>query len=191
MDLDETVGKAAILLEQVRQDYGDVPIAERRSFKTLGELAKGHLHEIGHLGIGKTAPKLASADLGGKPVQLDDFKGKVVVLDVWATWCGPCCAMIPHQREMVKQFEDKPFALVSISVDEDLKTLKDFLAKEPMPWNHWYNGPSGNIISDLNVQSYPTIYVLDGKGIIRYKDIRGKLLSEAVKILLTEIDQPK
>jgi thiol-disulfide isomerase/thioredoxin len=187
-DIDQVTRDSERLLEQVVRDFADVPIEGRRNGKTLGELAKGHLHEIRHLAIGKPAPELRSVDLDAKPVRLADLKGRVVVLDVWATWCGPCRAMIPHQRELVKRFNDKPFTLVSISVDEKREAVAAFLKKEPMPWAHWHNGSQGRIIADLNVWSYPTIYVLDAKGVIRYKDVRGKLLDQAVDSLLKEIE---
>src|SRR5450631_2188002 len=116
------------------RDFAEVPIVGRRNGKTLGELAKGHLHEIRHLAVGKPAPELKSIDLEGKPVRLTDLKGNVVVLDVWATWCVPCCAMIPHERELVKRLKAKPFAIVSISVDDKQETVVEFLKKEPMPW---------------------------------------------------------
>jgi thiol-disulfide isomerase/thioredoxin len=186
-DIGQLTKESENLLEQVVGDFSDVPIEGRRNGKTLGELAKGHLHELRHLAIGKTAPDLKSVDLDGRPVQLADLKGRVVVLDVWATWCGPCRAMIPHQRELVKRLAGRPFTLVSISVDEKRETLAEFLKKEPMPWTHWFNGPEGNIITDLNVWSYPTIYVLDANGVIRGKDVRGKLLDQAVDALLKEI----
>lgn len=159
-----------------------------RRAKTLGEIAKGHLHEIRNLGIGKAAPELKSVDLSGKSVQLADLKGQVVVLDVWATWCGPCQAMIPHQRELVKRLNGKPFTLVSITVDEKRDTVTQFLKKEAMPWTHWYNGPEGEIVTKLNVSSLPTIYVLDAKGVIRNKDVRGEQLDEAVDALLKELE---
>jgi len=188
-DIVQLTKETETLLEQVVRDFADVPIEDRRNGKTLGELAKGHLKEIRHLAIGMTAPQLKSVDLDGKPVQLADLKGNVVVLDVWAVWCGPCKAMIPHQRELVKRLDGKPFALVSISVDEKRETLAAFLKKEPMPWTHWYEGPDGKIIADLNVCSYPTIYVLDGKGVIRHKDVRGQFLDQAVDALLKEIEE--
>jgi thiol-disulfide isomerase/thioredoxin len=110
----------------------------------------------------------------------------VVVLDIWATWCAPCKAMIPHEREMVERLRDKPFVLVSISADEQKETLTKFLAREKMPWTHWWNGNEGGILEDWDVQGYPTIYVLDAKGVIRHKDLRGEKLEEAVNKLLEE-----
>jgi WD40 repeat protein/thiol-disulfide isomerase/thioredoxin len=188
-DIGQLTKETENLLEQVVRDFADVPIEDRRNGKTLGELANGHLREIRHLAIGMPAPELKSVDLDGKPVQLADLKGKVVVLDVWAVWCGPCRAMISHQRELLKRLDGKPFALVSISVDEKRETLAEFLKKEPMPWTHWYEGPGGKIIADLNVVSYPTIYVLDARGVIRHKDLRGKFLDQAVDALLNEIEE--
>jgi hypothetical protein len=97
--------------------------------------------------------------------------------------------MIPHERSLVKRLDGKPFTLVSINVDEKRETLAEFLKKEPMPWTHWYNGPDGKVLADLNVCSYPTIYVLDAKGVIRYQDVRGKFLDQAVDALLKEIEE--
>jgi thiol-disulfide isomerase/thioredoxin len=188
-DVDQITQESEKLLEQVARDFADVPISGRRNARTLGELAKGHLHEIRDLAVGKPAPDLTSSDLDGKPVRLADLKGRVVVLDVWATWCGPCREMIPHQRELVERLKNKSFTLVSISVDEKRETVVEFLNKEPMPWVHWFNGPDGRIVADLNVGFYPTIYVIDEKGVIQYKDVRGKLLDQAVDALLKEAER--
>jgi thiol-disulfide isomerase/thioredoxin len=140
------------------------------------------------LSIGKRAPELLSQDVDGRPVKLSALKGKVVVLDIWATWCGPCKAMIPHEREMVERLKGKPFALVSISCDADKETLTAFLAKEKMPWTQWWNGAAGGILEDWDVHYFPTIYVLDAKGVIRFKDLRGEKLEEAVNQLLKELE---
>jgi thiol-disulfide isomerase/thioredoxin len=143
------------------------------------------------LSIGKSAPEVFSQDLEGRKVKLSELKGKVVVLDLWATWCVPCRAMIPHEREMLGRLADKPFALVSISVDDDKETVTNFLKKEQMPWVHWWNGREGGIVEDWNVEAYPTIYIIDSKGIIRFKNLRDKELEEAVNQLLGEIEPPK
>ena len=89
---------------------------------------------------------------------------------------------------MVERLKDKPFRLVSISADEEKETLNDFLAKEKMPWTHWWNGHEGGVIEDWDVEAYPTIYVLDAQGVIRHKDLRGEELEKAVNALLDEAE---
>lgn len=177
------------LLERLVRDFADEPIDGRRNGTSVGELANAHLHEVRMLGIGRPAPELVSVDLTGKPVRLVDLTGRVVVLDVWATWCGPCVAMIPQHRKLTKKYSEKPFTLVSINADENRDTLTKFMKKNPMPWTHWYNGSDGNIIAELNVSSHTRVFVLDEKGIIRFKDLRGKLLDAAVATLLEELKE--
>jgi thiol-disulfide isomerase/thioredoxin len=153
---------------------------------TIREWAAGELLERRTLAVGKPIPEVRAEGLDGKTRAVTDHKGKVVVLDIWATWCGPCRAMIPHQREMVKKLEGKPFALVSVSCDEEKDTLKEFLQDTAMPWEHWWAGRNGELSKALNIRFYPTIYVVDAKGVIRYKNIRGEKLDEAVEKLLAE-----
>jgi thiol-disulfide isomerase/thioredoxin len=148
---------------------------------------------IPDLSVGKQAPEVVSKDLNGKEVKLSDLRGKVVVLDIWATWCGPCVSMIPHSRELVKKNKDKPFVLVSISADEKKETLTSFLEKQPMPWTHWWNGKSGGILADWEVEAFPTVYVLDTKGIIRAKivGVNEKELDEAIEKTLKDAEEKK
>jgi thiol-disulfide isomerase/thioredoxin len=160
--------------------------------KEYADLLKTKFPEVRvvDLSMGKEAPELVSQDLAGKPVKLSDLRGKVVVLDFWATWCPPCKAMIPHERELVKKMQGKPFTLVSISADDKKETLTEFLTKEPMPWTHWYNGPEG-VVEDWDMEYFPTIYVIDAKGVLRYKDVTDKDLEEAVEKLVKEAEAEK
>jgi len=176
--------------ERVAKDFADVKFGNET---TLGEQAKGPLFEIRYLAIGKAPPNVASQNLDGKKVELKDYQGKVVVLDIWATWCGPCRSMIPHERKMVKKHKDKPFALISVCADEEKGTLKKFLEENDMPWVHWWDGQEGNIVKGWNVQGLPTIYVLDTKGVIRYKFVGAVTdeLDEAVDKLLAEVKDAK
>jgi thiol-disulfide isomerase/thioredoxin len=153
--------------------------------------AEDALKDVKKFGIGKVAPPAESKDIEDKDVKLADLKGKVVVLDFWATWCGPCRSMIPHERDMVKKLDGKKFALVSVSADDEVKTLKDFLEKESMPWTHWFAGKGGDVLKEWKVQAFPTIYVIDAKGVIRAKYVGAgeeteKKLADLVAKLVTE-----
>jgi thiol-disulfide isomerase/thioredoxin len=183
-------------LETIEKAWGKTFVKERlaQAEKAKTELAgltktlrEKYADIVADLSIGQPMPALVSEDLEGKTATLADLKGKVVVFDIWATWCGPCKAMIPHEREMTERLKDKPFALVSISFDAEKKTLVDFLAKQPMPWNHWWNGAEGKLMDTLSIEHYPTIFVVDPNGVIRYKEIRGEALEKAVNTLLDEM----
>jgi peroxiredoxin len=183
MNDDASVKEAEKYFTRAEKEFGEVKMGQRG---TIGEMAKASLYELRNLRIGMKAPATECKTLKGEPSSLADYKGKVVILDFWATWCTPCKEMIPHEREMVEKFKTKPFALVSISVDEDKKELEEFLEQEKMPWIHWWAGPDSSIVKQWNVQRFPTIYVIDAKGIIRHKHIRGAELEMAVAKLLEE-----
>lgn len=163
-----------------------VPVTNRPTGPMAREWAERKLNEIRTLGIGKPLPEVSGEKLDGGKGSISDYRGKVVVLDVWATWCGPCCAMIPHETKMVERFKDKPFVLLSANVDQDKETLTQFLGGTPMPWDHWWVGPDSEFTKTLNIGAYPTIIVLDAKGVIRYKNLRDEKLEKAVQTLLDE-----
>jgi len=158
-------------------------------------LKKDFADVVVDLSVGAKAPVTEGVTLEGKKVKLSDLKGKVVVLDFWATWCGPCVRMIPHNREVVKKLADKPFVLVSISADEKKETLEAFMKKQEMPWTHWWDGRTGKVAELWDVEAYPTLYVIDHKGVIRHKQ-RGfggdsKDLDELVEKLVKAAEDDK
>ena len=100
--------------------------------------------------------------------------------------------MYPDERSLVKKMEDKPFALLGINSDTDKDALKKVLEKEKITWRSWWNGPkgtSGPLSETWNVRGWPTTYVIDSKGVIRHKDLRGKELDDAVDRLVKEVER--
>jgi hypothetical protein len=97
--------------------------------------------------------------------------------------------MYPHERSLVKRLADKPFALLGINSDINKEELKTVMEKEEITWRSFWNGPEGTngpISKKWNVHGWPTIYVLDQKGVIRFKNVRGEKMDEAVDKLLKE-----
>jgi thiol-disulfide isomerase/thioredoxin len=183
-------------LARVEKEFGDVEFAKGRDGKviTFGQRVKGTLFSIRYLAIGKPVPEVKSHDLDDRETKLSSLRGKVVVMDFWATWCPPCRAMIPHSRELVEKMKDKPFVLLSISSDAQKKTLTDFLDKEKMPWSHWWEGVGeSNLHSTWGVTGIPTMYVIDAKGVIRYKGVgfskdRMEKLEKIIEDLVKEAE---
>jgi thiol-disulfide isomerase/thioredoxin len=161
--------------------------AAREDMNKARKILKDEFPGIKDLFVGATMPELKSKGLDDKETKLSELKGRVVVLDIWATWCPPCREMIPHEREMVKKLKGKPFVLVSISADDKKETLTKFLETNEMPWTHWWEG-RGPLLTQLDIRFFPTIYVLDGKGVIRYKGVRGEAMEKAVETLLKEME---
>ena len=99
--------------------------------------------------------------------------------------------MYPHERSLVKRLEGKPFALLGINSDQNRDELKKTMAEERITWRSWFDGGStgGPIAKTWNVHGWPTIYVLDTKGIIRHKNVRGEAMDKAVEALLSELEK--
>jgi len=98
--------------------------------------------------------------------------------------------MYPHERSLVKRLKDEPFALVGVNSDKDLDELRPALERENITWRSFWNGPEGTngpISARWNVRGWPTIYVLDEEGRIRYKGVRGEAMDVAVDTLLAEL----
>ncbi len=145
-----------------------------------------------NLKVGKVAPEIVGEDLDGRPLRLGDHRGKVVVVCFWATWCGPCMAMVPHERELVERMEGKPFVLLGVNSDEagDREKAKKATREKLMTWPSWWDGGfRGAIQTAYDVDHWPTVYVLDPEGVIRYFDVRGKDLDRAVDALLEAMQE--
>jgi thiol-disulfide isomerase/thioredoxin len=183
--------ESAKYFTRVTTDFADVTSVDS-SYK-LADKAKAELARIANLPnlkVGKLAPEITGEDLDGKPLKLSDHRGKVVVVCFWATWCGPCMAMVPHEREIVHRLAGKPFALLGVNSDEagDREKARKAVREKQMTWPSWWDGGvRGAIQTAYDVPHWPMVYVLDAKGVIRYIDVSGKELDKAVDTLLAEV----
>ena len=178
------------LLELVIRDYPKVPVfsSDPRDRRSLADVARAELRSIRDLVPGKPAPEIEGNDVDDKPMKLSDYRGKVVVLTFWATWCGPCMQMIPHERELVRRMEGKPFVLLGVNGDEDRDRLRSQAKEHQVNWRSWYDGgPHGPISTGWSIRGWPAVFVLDGNGVIRYRGARDeKALDEAVERLIKD-----
>jgi hypothetical protein len=99
--------------------------------------------------------------------------------------------MIPHERSLVKKLEGKPFALLGIDLDATKADLKKAEEKHKVTWRSWCDGGEGPIARTWNIKFIPMVYVLDQKGVIRYKNVQGEQLDQAVETLLKETEGGK
>jgi thiol-disulfide isomerase/thioredoxin len=159
-----------------------------RKKKTVGEEAEARLDVMHNLVAGKPAPEITGVDVDGKPLKLSDFKGKVVMLVFWGSWCGPCMAQIPHERELVERLKGRPFALLGVNCGDDKETARKVIERERMAWPNWFDGALGEgpIADRYHIRGYPSVFVLDAEGIIR--DRTG--LDKDVDKLLEEVQTP-
>ena len=109
-------------------------------------------------------PDVALRRLDGVEERLSDYRGRILLLDFWATWCGPCVAALPKIRELVARLPADRFALVGISVDEEIGTVARFIEDEPMPWTNWHAGEGSELARFLRIRSLPTYVLADENG---------------------------
>lgn len=112
------------------------------------------------------APDFSVVTIDGEHLDLESLHGRVVVLDFWASWCGPCRDSIAFLRGLQKKYAAQPVVLVSISVDTDAAAWRATIADEKMTWRHHLDS-SGRISRLFGVRPIPTTVVIDGEGIVR------------------------
>jgi thiol-disulfide isomerase/thioredoxin len=117
--------------------------------------------------VGSKAPEIAGKDLDGKPLRLSEFRGKVVMLSFWASWCGPCRGLFPHERAILERYQGKPFALVGVNGDEDLDAARRLQEKGDVLWRS-FTDAKGDIARAYGVDAFPYVFLIDSHGTVQY-----------------------
>lgn len=125
--------------------------------------------------VGSTVPNMAGRRLDGTEDSLSAYRGRVVLLDFWATWCKPCVDALPELRALAAELPAERFTLLAISVDFDRETVLRFMENEPMPWVNWHAGLGGG----WGIRRFPTYVLIDEHGLVldRTNDLTGSLVS--------------
>jgi peroxiredoxin len=138
---------------------------------------------------GKAAPLFTAKTINDEPIRLTDLRGKVVLLDFWATWCMPCVMEIPNVKMIYEAHKDEGFTVIGISADNNIEDLRTFVKENDVTWKQIYDGDNkeeNSILVKYAVQQFPTTMLLDREGTIRLIDARGEDLEEAIAQLVKE-----
>lgn len=134
----------------------------------------------------RMAPPFEIIASNGQRVSLDDLTGKVVLIDFWATWCGPCREALPHIRQIAKKFQDQPLVLLSISLDDDEQKWRDFVGRNEMSWLQYHEpeGFKGSIAVSFGVNAIPHTFTIDADGVLQDEHVGDGAIEGKLKKLL-------
>ena len=143
--------------------------------------------------VGAKAIDFSFISTDEKKISLKDLRGKVVLLDFWASWCGPCVRELPNVKEVYRRFHDRGFEIIGINLDLDKEQFEDFIQEYGITWPQYFDGLGwDNKIAKLyRVTAIPATYLLDDQGIIRAKNVRGEKLAQEVEKLIAELEEKK
>ena len=138
--------------------------------------------------IGELSPEIILKDLAGNPVSLSSLKGRVVLIDFWASWCGPCRKSNKHLVSIYPSLKTKGFEIYGISIDEDISDWKRAVAAGKFKWlqvneNGGWNAP---VATQWKIDQIPTNYLLDKQGKIIARDLEGRHLEKVINDLLKQ-----
>lgn len=142
---------------------------QRRSWAWLATVAVawGALTTAHAVQVGKPAPAFSLPALNGaRPVTLDQFRGKVVFVDFWASWCGPCRQSLPLYEKLRADFAAEPFVILAVNVDENEADAKAFLREHPVNYTI-LRDPQGTAPKAFGVAGMPSSYLIDRNGVVR------------------------
>lgn len=119
--------------------------------------------------IGEEAPQFQGTTFDGKKIELSDFKGRVVLIDFWASWCGPCRKEMPALIELYNHYRKSPFEVIAINIDDKLENAQEFMDQLPEYIRFTIvKDPKQEIPPKYDIKGMPTSILIDKKGIIRF-----------------------
>lgn len=137
--------------------------------QTVADAERDILATLRYATVGGTVSDFAGSRLDGVEEGIADFGGQVLLVDFWATWCGPCIAGLPKLRDLMAELPSERFEILSISIDAELESVIDFQEDESMPWAQWHIGVGSELAKIWQVNAIPAYVLIDGQGRILAK----------------------
>ncbi len=175
--------KGVELVKQLKRDFADTKSGQSAD-QILESIQKQEQSKKIQrtLVAGAKFPDFNEKDVAGKALSVANYQGKVVLVDFWATWCGPCVAELPNVLKTYEKHHSKGFEIIGVSLDQDENRLTTFTKQKNMSWQQYFDGKGwGNKLAvKYGINSIPATFLLDGDGKIIARDLRGEQLEEAV-----------
>ncbi len=162
-------------------DAGLVYLKDLTSLRSLN-LSRSPVTGRSHPLLGQPLTDLKFTSLKGEQIDISKYKGKVVLVDFWATWCGPCVQELPYVKKVYSDYHDKGFEIIGISLDRSRTALEKFIESNNIPWPQYFDGKGwkNEISTHFDIRSIPATFLLDRDGIIQHVNLRGSALKRAV-----------
>jgi peroxiredoxin len=169
-------------LEEVQGAGGSLP----PQLKQMTEMSIKQIPILKKLRIGNPAIPIEATTTAGDPITLDSYKGKVLLLDFWASWCKPCREEMPTVISVYEEYHDKGFEILGVSLDQSESSFKGYIEEHGISWPQIFDGGGwkSSVGQAYGINSIPATFLLDRAGTIRYRNLRGGKLREAVKELV-------
>ena len=133
----------------------------------------------------RMAPAFAVTTVNGQRITMDDLQGKVVLLDFWATWCGPCREALPHIQKVATKFKEEPLVVLSVSLDSDEKAWREFIEKHEMSWPQYRDGGfTGPVAKLFGINAIPHTFTIDADGVLQEEHVGDASIEGKIKKLI-------
>ncbi len=175
--------------EQAAELYQEIAklaaVSDDEQIKSYGKRFEGMARRVNLLG---SKMDVFGPMLDGNEFKWEDYRGKVVLIDFWATWCGPCIAELPNLKDNYKTYHSRGFDVVGVSLDNDRAKLDQFIEKHEIPWTNIYdadsNGWENPLAQYYGISGIPTAILVDKEGKVVSLNARGEMLGELLDELI-------